>query len=159
MGFLLVSIPSKMASVDLHQRSASPINLKVANRTFWESVQSKAFNNFSICKNHFLAYVGFGFPSKEGGFCFIKFSKKQPTLAFTLFVPLLVAWVNLSNSRAVASSKGSVRVTLGRSLSLTFWVTSALVSTLALVDLHKLTIDSLLLELATLFFLGGMIPS
>ena len=49
-----------------------------------------------------------------------KVSKEQPALASTLPIPLLEAWVNLSNSRAVASSKGSVHVTLGRLLSLTF---------------------------------------
>ena len=159
MGFLSVSIPSKMALVDLHQRSASPINLKVANRTFWESMQSKASNNFFICKNQFSASVGSGFPSKEGRFYFIKVSKKQPTLASTLPAPLLATWANLSNSRAATSSKGSMCVTLGRSLFLTSWVTSASVSTLALVGLYKLTIGSSLLELATLFFLGGMILS
>ena len=67
MGFLLVSIPSKMALVDLYQCLASPINLKVANWTFWELMQSKASNNFSICKNQFSDSVEFGFPSKEGG--------------------------------------------------------------------------------------------
>ena len=159
MGFLSVSIPSKMALVDLYQRLASPINLKVANRTFWELVQSKASNNFSICKNQFSASVGSGFPSKEGGFCFIKVSKEQPALASTLPTPLLATWANLSNSRAAASSKGSMRVTLGWSLFLMSWVTSASVSTLALVGLRKLTIGYSLLELATLFFLGGMIPS
>ena len=159
MGFLFVSIPSKMALVDPHQCSASPINLKVANCTFWESVQSKASNNFSIRKNQFSTSVGFGYPSKEGGFRFIKVLKEQPALASTLSTPLLATWVNLSNNRAAASSKGSMRVTLGCSLSLTFWVTSTSVSTLALVYLRKLTIGSSLLELATLFFLGGMIPS
>ena len=159
MGFPSVSIPSKMALVDLHQRLASPINLKVANRTFWELVQSKASKNFSICKNQFTASVGFGFPSKERRFYFIKVLKEQPTLASTLVVPLLATWVNLSNSQANALSKGSVHVTLGRSLSLTFWVTLASVSTLSLFDLHKLTIGSSLLELATLFFLDGVIPS
>ena len=159
MEFLSVSIPSKMALVDLHQCSVSPINLKVANRTFWKSVQSKASNNFSIYKNQFSTSVGFGFPSKEGGFYFIKVSKEQSALAFTLLAPLRVTWVNLSNSRAAASSKGLMRVTLGRSLFLTSWVTSASVSTLALVGLRKLKIGSSLLELATLIFLGGMIPS
>ena len=158
MGFLLVSIPSKMALVDLHQRSASPINLKVANCTFQESVQSKASNNFFICKNQFSASMGFGFPSKEGGFCFIKISKEQPALASTL-PPLLATGTNLSNSQVAASSKGSVRITLGHSLFLMSWVTLVSVSTLALVALCKLTIGSSLLELATLFFLGGMIPS
>ena len=49
-----------------------------------------------------------------------KVSKEQPALAFTLPTPLLATLVNLSNSQVEVSSKGSVRVTLGRSLSLTF---------------------------------------
>ena len=53
MRFLLVSIPFKMALLDLHQCSASPINLKVANCTFWESVQSKAFNNLALFRAKF----------------------------------------------------------------------------------------------------------